>query len=373
MTPTTRAENDVRREGIFETLRSEIRSGKYRAAVRFPSETALARRFACSRQSVVHALMSLQDLGLLRRERGAGTFLTRKAQLYGSSVGLIMSCIGSGEIFPPICRELLRLSQSEGLTLLLGADASDSADAGAARALELAQRFVESKVAGVIFQPMEYYRESERCNREIVSVFERAKIPVVLIDRDIVPTPRRSPYDVVGINNFSAGRRLAQHLVECGASRVRFLLKPQCAATVLERMIGAQSVLGADGSFPLEADPSDVRAIGEAVRGRHGADAFICGNDAIAVRLLATLRKLGRRVPDDVLVAGVDDVAFAALATPPLTTVRQPCAAIAREAFTRLLSRIEDPDQVPRECCLDAPLVVRASTQRKKGERGCRR
>ena len=358
-------QGDTVRKVVFETLRGEIRSGKFVSSERFPSETALTRRFKCSRQTVVHALMSLENLGLLRRERGSGTYLTKRARRFGSSIGLIIPGIGCGEIFPPIFQEISRLAQKEGIALLFGGDSSCSAAVRAERTMELARQFIEKGVTGVIFQPMEFFEESERYNQDIVSIFQAAGIPVVLIDCDVVASPGRSMCDVVGINNFDVGRILARHMVEQGARNVKVLRKPLCATTVMDRVLGVQTVLGAARieDFTVTAEPSDEPAIARALRGRNGADAFICGNDAVASHLLVTLRKLGKRVPEDILVAGVDDVEYATLVTPPLTTIHQPCEAIAATAFDRLLARIDSPDLPPRECLLPAPLVVRASTQ----------
>lgn len=355
---------ETRRKAIFETLRAEIRSGRHVSSERFPSETALARRFACSRQTVVHALLSLEDLGLICRRRGAGTFLTKKARRFGASIGLILPGIGCGEIFPPISQAISRLAQKEGMTLLFGGDPSRSAAVRAERTRELARQFVEKGVAGVIFQPMEFFEQSARYNQEVVAIFTAARIPVVLIDCDIVPSPQRSACDVVGVNNFDIGRTLARHMLERGARHVRVLRRPLCATTVMNRILGVQTVLGAPRieDFTVTAEPSDETAIRRALRGRKGADAFICGNDAVASHLLVTLRRIGKRVPEDVLVAGVDDVEHATLVTPPLTTIHQPCEAIAATAFHFLLSRIDDPSLPARECLLPAPLVVRSST-----------
>ena len=211
---------------------------------------------------------------------------------------------------------------------------------------------------------MEFFEQSARYNQEVVAIFTAARIPVVLIDCDIVPSPQRSACDVVGVNNFDIGRTLARHMLERGARHVRVLRRPLCATTVMNRILGVQTVLGAPRieDFTVTAEPSDEAAIRRALRGRKGADAFICGNDAVASHLLVTLRRIGKRVPEDVLVAGVDDVEHATLVTPPLTTIHQPCEAIAATAFHFLLSRIDDPSLPARECLLPAPLVVRSST-----------
>ena len=99
-------------------------------------------------------------------------------------------------------------------------------------------------------------------------------------------------------------------------------------------------------------------------------DAFVCENDVLAARLLKTLTALGHRVPQDVLLAGFDDVQIARLSSPALTTIRQPCDLIARTAFDRLLSRIARPQQEPLHLVPAAELVVRESTSATAGARG---
>ena len=67
-------------------------------------------------------------------------------------------------------------------------------------------------------------------------------------------------------------------------------------------------------------------------------------------------------MPEDVQVAGFDDVNFARLVSPGLTTMHLPCAEIGATAYRTLLARVERPDLPPRTISLAEPLVVRAST-----------
>ena len=120
----------------------------------------------------------------------------------------------------------------------------------------------------------------------------------------------------------------------------------------------------AEKTVKLVCEPDDAQVIGAMLRGRHAPDAIVCGNDTAAAKLIGTLRKLGKRVPEDVLVAGFDDVQHASIVNPPLTTVHQPCEALARAVFEILLDRIANPDRPARKITLDAPLVLRDSTKR---------
>ena len=202
--------------------------------------------------------------------------------------------------------------------------------------------------------------------------FNAAKIPVVLIGYDIVCAPNRSGYDVVGINNFDAGVRIAQHLVSIGAKRIHFFLhKGDDSPSGRDRIRGIAAGLGVGrGVFEkqvLETSPDDVARIKRYVR-KNRPDAIVCGNDSMAAAVRQTLKRVGVQVPKDVCLSGFDDVNIARLTQ--LTTVRQPCESIARTAFRRLLERIEDPTIEPVEIFLPAQLVVRDSTRKVKDKGG---
>ena len=109
--------------------------------------------------------------------------------------------------------------------------------------------------------------------------------------------------------------------------------------------------------------PDDLASIRRHLR-RHRPDAIICCNDKTAAIFKRTLDLLGIRVPEDILLAGFDDVSVSNIMSPPLTTIHQPCELIAKTAFDRLLARIADPDLSPAEILLNSKLIVRESTVR---------
>ena len=108
-------------------------------------------------------------------------------------------------------------------------------------------------------------------------------------------------------------------------------------------------------------EPDNAAAIGRKFRSRKIA-AIICGYDALAVKVAAVLKRLGKRVPDDIMLAGFDDVGLASAMTPALTTIHQPCEDISKAAFDMLMRRIADPNAPHQRILLAAPLVVREST-----------
>jgi LacI family repressor for deo operon, udp, cdd, tsx, nupC, and nupG len=90
-------------------------------------------------------------------------------------------------------------------------------------------------------------------------------------------------------------------------------------------------------------------------------DALLCYDDKLALAAMDSLRTNGLRVPDDLAVVGFDDIPFAALANPRLTTVAQPSVDMGRLAVEMLLSSIQQ-DEMPPSVSLPVRLVVRQSS-----------
>lgn len=360
-------DGEAKYKEVFRTLRSEILSGAFDAHCRFPSEGQLMRKFGVSRNTVRTALEELKRSGMIETRNGAGTFLTPTARGTTGTLGLIMPSITTGEIFPRICAAFTLLARREGYTTIFGDISSPDPVIRSTQALRLAHDYADQHVAGVLFEPLELMPDADETTDEIVATLEKSHIPFVLIDRDIVPPPERSAYDLIGLDNVRVGYRLARHLLDVGARRIHFLMRPGSAPTVLKRASGVRdAVLDAGLAWTKGRvhafDPSDVQAVRRELV-RAGADAVVCGNDATAAALLKTLQRLKVDVPRDLRVTGVDDVRFASIVTPRLTTIRQPCEQLAEAALAALVQRIRNPKAPPHETLLDAELVIRASTR----------
>ena len=100
---------------------------------------------------------------------------------------------------------------------------------------------------------------------------------------------------------------------------------------------------------------------GEAFLAAREPDGIVCANDRTAGRWMHALQRLGRAVPGDVRIVGIDDVEYAELLPVPLTTFRQPTRAIGAVALGTLLERIARPAQPTRDVLLHGELVVRRS------------
>ena len=360
------AEYTAKYRKIFECLRKAIRDGHYPRGVPLPSEESLVRKYKVSRITAVRAMDELVKYGLVYRKRGAGTFATKAAEKESGRLGLIMPSLSFGEVFPCICQGLMRCAQKDGYTLLLGDISAATPARRAVEAAKVARAFVEQRVAGVVLQPLAFLKSPDRLTREILSLFDNAEIPVVLIDRNVSLEHDPISHDFVGIDNFAAGRALGEHVIARGARRVRFLMRPECATVIRDRLAGAAFAVGKRGGadFAVVAEPDDAALLAPLFRKKSRPDAVICESDYVAAVLRNTLDKLGLSVPKDVMLAGFDDVRCAVTMFPPLTTVHQPCEDIALVAYRALRERMRDPSLPPRRILVPAPLVVRESTRR---------
>lgn len=349
---------------IYSELLSAISQGRYVEGQRLPSEAQLVRQFKASRPTVTRALQELQHEGVVERRAGSGTFVRQAKSRQGYLFGLFVHKLGETEIFDPICRELVKSAQSSGHSVLWSAtDAAESTE----REIEaICAQYVDRKVSGIFLAPVEVDAHATQINQHLLASLERAKIAVVLLDRDFYEYPARSPYDLVGIDNRRAGFLAADHLLELGCRRIAFLHRPNSAETVRSRISGYSDALlmhdvPANPQLICEGDPSDESLVRQLVRD-HQVDSVICANDLTAAMLMNTLDNLGVRIPQEIRIVGIDDVRYASLLRVPLTTVHQPCRAIGRNAVLAMAERLANPQMPSRDIRLQGHLVIRKSS-----------
>ena len=345
---------------IFERMRRDILAGKFDGESKLPSELALARRFGVSRPTMSRVMLDLKREGLIMTRKGAPTMLTRYARNATGSLGIVVPGECYAEIFAPIVRELKRVAERNGWRVLTESIRSDKPTVRAREARRIAYLYAKERVSGVFFQPMEFVKDYTSASREVLSHFDKYEIPVLLLDYDIVPSPERSTYDLVGIDNIAAGLSIGRFLVKKGAKKVCFLHRPGAAPTVTDRLRGV-ALAALEAGLPwsktrnvLRCEPENRRAVSRFVA-KERPDAIVSGNDVAAAKLRETLTAIKKG--GNIRLAGFDDVAVAAQIG--LTTCRQPLGDLAHVAFQTLLQRIRSPRLPPRTILLPAPLVAR--------------
>lgn len=351
---------------VYQALRAGLEDGSHREGDKLASENDLVERFGVSRPTIRRALAQLVEEGLIARRMGAGTVVANRNTPAPPVFGLLIPELGSTEIFEPICQGISQ-EHSRGRHDLLWGPSFLAGASKQVQAEHLCRYYIERKVSGVFFAPMEHVEGGDEVNLSIVRALDDAQIPVVLLDRDIVLFPERSKYDLVGIDNHRAGYVLADHLIQTGSKRPAFVASPFSAHTVDVRIGGYKEALHTHFGSSAEplvkwVDPGDTPAVESFLRTAR-PDAILCANDFTAAQLLRTTSALGIRVPAELRIAGIDDVKYAQLLQTPLTTIRQPCLEIGSTALLAMLDRIARPTGPAREFIVDFQLVIRRSTQ----------
>ena len=352
---------------IFNILRREIEEGKYAGKRRLPSEAELCLRFKVSRPTAGRALRELQQIGKIERKAGAGNYLTASGSPPSLKLGLFVPGLGNTEILDPMCNEISRFAQSLGCSVLQE-DSTNPAQDGP-HALQICRQLIEMRVSGVFFSPMESVPDRAVWNRRIADEFLKNGIPLLLLDRDIDEFPVRSEFDLVGIDNVAAGIEITSHLIGEGLRRICFLARKHYPSTTDLRLMGCREAIRRSGESLRDAsahfgDPTDAEFVKRMLE-KDKPDAVLCSNDQTAALLIRTLGQLQIRVPADIAVAGFDDVQYATLLAPPLTTIKQPYRELGRSAVTMLLERIANPALSPRQVLHSHQLMVRQSTDRR--------
>jgi LacI family transcriptional regulator len=193
-------------------------------------------------------------------------------------------------------------------------------------------------------------------------------LPTVAVDLEL--QGKRAGF--VSSDNVEGARLAVRHLHECGCRRVATITGMSHTSPGVERLRGyeleikklklpKQAELVRAGDFYVE---TGHRGMKELLALAEPPDGVFAASDLSALGAMRAIQEQGLRVPEDVAVVGFDDIQFAALASPPLTTIRQNKVAIGSEAVRALLAMLEDPPAPPPAIRVPVELVVRGSSCR---------
>jgi DNA-binding LacI/PurR family transcriptional regulator len=188
-------------------------------------------------------------------------------------------------------------------------------------------------------------------------------IPVLAFDR-VIDDPR---VDAVSCNNVEGVRRLTEHFIWLGHTRIAFVGGSSHVATGPSRLAGYLEAVRGSGLVPFTVEGAFRSDTAEAaVRGllKDGVrpTAMVVANNAMVVGALRAIRDAGVEIPGDLALGTVDDPVWAELANPPLTTLAQPVRAMAEAAVRMILERVEGGRREARHVDLPMELRVRRSS-----------
>jgi LacI family transcriptional regulator len=188
---------------------------------------------------------------------------------------------------------------------------------------------IEEGVDGLIFIPV------SRPNEEKLQRLRRFGIKVVFADR------RAEGWAVIEADNFGGAYKLTEYVLSLGYSHIAYIAGPPNVSTAQDRLNGFSAAMEARGKAPVAIFYGDFTFeagydLTRQVLREHSVDAILCGNDLMAIGSLYAAKELGISVPNDLGIAGFDQIPYANLVHPPLTTARVPAFEIGQEAANAL-------------------------------------
>lgn len=169
--------------------------------------------------------------------------------------------------------------------------------------------------------------------------------------------------DSVTADDAAGGRLVASHLMQTGHRRIGLVTSPLPGGIPTRREALLASLAGkAEVAWEYTTPSSEqVQPDADKLFERRDVTVIVCSNDMVAISVQRALRGLGIAVPEEVSVMGYDDIAWAAIVTPALTTVRLPLGELAAAAMDLVEKRLESPRRHSRHLKLPVELIERES------------
>jgi LacI family transcriptional regulator len=274
----------------------------------------------------------------------ARSLITRRTDTVGALLPDLF-----GEYFSELIRGIDQAARARGLHLLVSSSHGDADEAAAA------MRAMNGRVDGLIVM-------SPHADADFLQHNLPGRLPAVLLNTGAT-LPGHTRFV---IDNFGGAKAMARHLAASGRKRIAFIGGPQGNHEAQERLRGYRAGLKPgmkeavfEGDFTEESGWSAGRRIAQS---KPRPDAIFAANDMMAVGCLSALREAGLRVPEDMALAGFDDIPIARYVTPALTTIRVPIAALGSAALDALAKVVEAPDtQDSQTVVMPVELMVRRS------------
>lgn len=281
-------------------------------------------------------------------DRAASLLRTGRAQV----IAILVPSI-ENPYFTALIAAIERAVRLEGFDIIV-ASGNDEDAAERARLAAL----LSWKPAGVVVVPS----TDAFAGRDLLDF---ADVPYVVVDR----VPDEPGADAITVDNEAAAGDAARHLLALGHDKILVVASSLALANIRERCEGVRRATRTAGSPPpavLEVGMSFEEIGGRvercfAVHGR--PTGIIALTNFATLGVIASLGRLGLKVPDDLSLVGFDDYTWMRVSTPPITAVAQPVERMAAAAWARLADRIAGEEHAPARLKLPCRLEIRKSTR----------
>lgn len=322
-----------------------IRDVARRAQVSVASVSRALNGLAVSEATKNRVDEAARELGYVPHAAARSLSLART-----NAIGVVLPDL-HGEFFSEILRGMDREASRSGYVLLLS-----NLHAGSEQAAQ-ALRAMRGRVDGLIVM-------APHLGSEALSAALPSGLPSVLINaRD-----KSGNFPAIHLDNAAGARMVAAHFAEIGRKKLVHISGPAeniDAGERAEAFVAAARELRLScevvrGDFEEQSGEAAIRALIDA---GHDFDGIFAANDNMAIGALQALRASGRRVPEDVVVVGFDDIPLAQHLG--LTTVRVRIAELGERSLAALIAAMDRTQPVKDE--LHAPELVVRSTSRVGG------
>lgn len=268
-------------------------------------------------------------------------------------IGLLVSDI-SNPFFPELVKSIETAAFERGYNIILFNTNYD-----AERAADYVRRLIELKVAGVALMTAELDPDliKELQNRQVRAVFN--DLGVVGEYMSNIVLDYSSGIEEAVRHLISLGHQRIAHIA--GSSRIRSgTIRREAFVEAMNKFLPeADDSLIFEGDFRFESGQMTAVKILES---EELPTAVVVANDMMALGAMAEFKAAGLSVPHDISIVGFDDIAFASLCEPPLTTVCSPRVEIGRRTIEALVTTIENTGRSGSEIRIPTYLIVRKST-----------
>lgn len=358
-------------EIIKDDILSRIRSGNFSYEEVLCTEKQLSEQYQVSRITAKRAITDLENLGVLIRKRGVGSFVARNAMnnlnrtsSFSTKVSKMVSFllpfdITKGGMFQTVEVINNALNANGYIMSIYVSGGKEKTN------LKL---LLSQNLSGLV-----YYPERDKINLNLLNEFVFAQIPVVVIDKT---TDCPYIHNIVS-DNFEGGKLLANHLLSLGHRNIVFLTTAPLeeTSTVRNRFGGFLHAMQKAGFPP---SPSSLVSYGreltdqDAITGgsqileilknlyNSGVTAIIAENDIVAYRLRIACHALGLRVPEDLSICGFDKANVTE--SQGLTSIQQDFNLIGEEVSRILTCTMDDPNFPCQKIVLPVHLAVGDTT-----------
>lgn len=255
-----------------------------------------------------------------------------------------------GEFFSELIRGIDLAARARGLHLLVSSSHGNASEAA------VALRAMQGRVDGMLIL-------SPHVDAEFLHDNLPDALPIVLLNSSV----KNPHYPVLNVDNYGGAYAMVQHLLGIGHKKIAFITGPESNFDAQQREQGYRAAIAklapkmaldiVAGDFSEESGHAAGRQF---LSRKLRPDAVFAANDMMAVGCLYAFADYGVSVPEDIALAGFDDIPIARYVAPSLSTVRVRIVDLGRSALERLASVLEKPDEANEAAqTLRCEIVVR--------------